>query len=127
MKIPLVPLHMKAVMTVCACLLMGTTSPARNAFGLDESAPAAEIGAAYSLSAKVDKLKTDVQTLHTTIDTYVTAAKTADADIQYVIRGIEMVDKIATDLKTLDQTMTDVDKLLDIAKAVPQTRDQAQA
>jgi len=86
-----------------------------------------EMTTPFYTSAVVEKLKSDVATLKSTIDTYITSAQALDKDLVIVIRGLELIDKVATDLKVLDQVLTTVNQLLDVAKLIPQTKTEAQA
>jgi DNA repair exonuclease SbcCD ATPase subunit len=83
------------------------------------------LSARTALSASVDQLRTDITALRQTLNAYETNGKKLDTDLQLVIKALDLLDKMAHGLKALDAGMTNVEKLLEIAKDIPQTSEQA--
>jgi DNA repair ATPase RecN len=78
-----------------------------------------------SSSAAVDKLQDDVAEFDKTLNTYIAEGQKVDNDIQIVLKGLDLIDKMASDLQKLDNGLTTVEKLIIIAKDIPQTEKAA--
>ena len=78
-------------------------------------------------SVAVDKLQADASIFKSTLDIYITQGQKLDNDLQVVIKTLDMLDKIASDLKRLDNALSTVDNLIKVAKDIPQTAEQANA
>ncbi|RPI06002.1 MAG: hypothetical protein EHM64_04540 [Ignavibacteriae bacterium] len=79
------------------------------------------------MSASVDQLQTDVATFDQTLNTYITNGKKLDSDIQVVLKGLDLINTMATSLKNLDDGLTTVEKLIKYAQALPQVEVQEKA
>ena len=76
-------------------------------------------------SEYIDKLHNDSKTLKTTLGIYLTEGAKLDRDLVFVTKSLDLLNTMTTDMSNLDDAMTSVDKLLDIAKEIPQTAEQA--
>lgn len=84
-----------------------------------------EYPAGLSTSAAADRLQDDVATFDKTLNTYITEGQKLDSDIQLVLKGLDLIDKMATDLQKLDDGLSTVEKLIVIAKDIPETEKEA--
>jgi len=76
-------------------------------------------------SGAVDRLQNDVAEFDKTLNIYITEGQKLDGDIQIVLKGLDLIDKMANDLQKLDNALSTVEKLITIAKDIPQTEKAA--
>jgi len=76
-------------------------------------------------SADVDRLQSDVADFDKTLNTYITNGKKLDNDIQIVLKGLDLINTLAKNLKDLDDALTTVEKGIKIAQDIPQTAETA--
>ncbi len=76
-------------------------------------------------STATDHLQRDVTTFDNTLNIYITNGKKLDSDLQLVLKGLDLINTMATNLKKLDDALTSAEKLIKYAQAVPQTEEAA--
>lgn len=101
------------------------SNPILLATALDNSSNNTTTECRFNFSSKTDKLAADVVTFNSTLDVYINAAQTLDNDISPVLAGLNTLDKVAKGLVLLDNALTDMNDLLEIAKAIPETKEDA--
>jgi CII-binding regulator of phage lambda lysogenization HflD len=119
--------HPLLIVTILSLTMWGTVAASAKP-PLRDSSPLVvvpNLSARTMLSASVDQLRTDIASLRQTLNVYDTHGKKLDTDLQLVIKALDLLDKMAHGLKSLDAAMTSAEKLLDIAKDIPQTSEQA--
>lgn len=87
----------------------------------------AELPPPVFASGAVDRLRDDVAKFDKVLNTYIVTGQKLDGDIQIVLKGLDLVEKMGKDLQNLDNALTTVEKLLPIAEAIPQTEEQAKS